>query len=61
MAVKMNPDIVAPIPMTKEKRPMNTAMSINGDGELTMDRKIFWSVRIIVKASSAPSSAPIPQ
>ncbi len=36
MTVRMYPVIVAPVPTTKQKKPTNTAMFVNGDEELTM-------------------------
>ncbi len=57
----MKPDIVAPVPTMKEKKPMNSAMLIEGDEELAINWKISRLVTISTSASNAPSIAPIAQ
>ncbi len=61
MAVKMKPDIVAPVPTTKEKKPTNIATLIEGDEELVINWKICRFVTISISAINAPSTAPIAQ
>jgi hypothetical protein len=61
MAVKMKPDKVAPVPITKEKKPTNTAISMKGEEELAINWKIFGLVAISANPNNAPSITPIPQ